>query len=238
MSELKTRAGLQPTATETPFQITTEKAEEYLQKKFDAVTQMMRKEGKQQSDVKVILLTMSFSKKYKPFILITSKNVLKDRNDKHNDEEASIFNPEATERLAKIKDEYYVIFKALQYNEADEKAFFSHEWRNALKISLKTSQFLKEHRRPKLQRFNKNRNEYVACMIDPMRLFHDMLVDLNDPNGNQKFNVDVGEVEKIKSTNYRYDVYRYSPKAKNKNNRSEEERIAFELDRRIQSGRG
>lgn len=231
---LKTKAGLVPVENEIPYSITTEQAEEFLQKQIDGIVATMNRsgEGPGQGDVKIMLLTIKCSKKFAPFMLLLPTNILIGKKDKKNEAELDMFNPECSDKIAKLKKPFFDLVGAYMYNKNDEKCFFSNNWRQALGVSLKTSQMLKNNRIPKVQKFNKGQNEYVACIIDPLRLFHYMLRDVNDNEA--KFGVEIASSEQIKSGNWKYEVYRVTRKKK-KGDRSLEERIAFEIGNRLNS---
>lgn len=228
---VKTRAGLTPVENEVPYAITTEQAEEFLQQKIEAVVKMMNNNGANVTDdIKIMMFTSRCSKKFMPMMLLMPTSVLKGKKEKKNQDELDMFNPESSEKLAKMKDPIWNLVKCYIYDNSDEAAFFSNAWRQALGVSLKTSHVLKANRLPKIQKFNKGQNEFVACLIDPVRLFHDMLEDVN--NNSAKFNVYIGQVDQIKSGNYKYEVYRTITKNKNKN-KSYEDKIAWELNQRL-----
>lgn len=227
---VKTRAGLVPVETEMPYSITTEEAEEFLQQKFDAIVSAMQKKGEHQEDVKIMLFTTKCSKKFMPFMVLLPLSVLKGKKERKNDYELDLFNPESSEKIAKLKDPFYQLIGSFIYNKNDESSFFSNAWRQALGVSLKTSHMLKANRTPKIQKFNKGASEYVVCMLDPVRLFHDMLTDVN--NKDAKFGVEIAHTECIKSTNFRYEVLRVARKKK-KTDKSFEDRLAYEINMRV-----
>lgn len=232
---LKTKSGLTPVENEIPFTITTEQAEAFLQKQFDGAVALCNQKDDEhrQGEVRIMLLTVKCSKKFAPFMLLLPTNVLMGKKERKNDQELDIFNPGSSDKIAKLKSPFFNLVGSYMYDKNDERCFFSNSWRQALGVSLKTSQMLKNNRIPKIQRFNKGQNEYVACMIDPLRLFHAMLasVDDNDDKIN-KFGVEIASTEQIKSGNWKYETYRVARKKK-KGDRSLEERIAFEIGNRL-----
>lgn len=230
--ELKTRSGLVPVENELPFNITTTDAEEFLQGKIDQMIAAINKNGGHQDDVKIMLFSSKCSRKFVPFMILLPTLVLKGKDKKKRDSsELTIFNPENTEKQAILKNEFYVLLQCFMYDKNDEKSFFSNTARSSLGITLKTSHTLKANRIPKVQKLNKGNTEYVTCLIDPIRLFHDMLTDVNDRD--TKFDVEVGDVEAIKNGNFKYEVYRVLSKKKNRNDRSLAERLAMEVNQRV-----
>lgn len=96
MSDMKTLSGLRPTERrEEPFEPTTNEAEAFLQKKFDAVIKQVNREIRKynedhpdeddlpfQDEVEVNLITNRMSSKFYPFVLVLPSPVLKDGNKK------------------------------------------------------------------------------------------------------------------------------------------------------------
>ena len=228
---VQTRSGASPVEDEVRYGITTEEAEEFLQKKFDTIVSMMRKNGEQQDDVKIMLFTTRCSRKFMPFMILLPTNVLQGKKERRNDHEADIFNPESSTKVAKLKDPFHKLIGAFTYNKNDESGWFSNQTRQALGISIKTSHELKANRIPKIQRLNKGQNEFVVCLIDPIRLFHDMLVDIKDPK--TRFNVFITSTNQIKSGTYSYEVSRVLAKNKKKGDKSYIDRLAYEVNQRV-----
>ena len=233
MDSIQTRAGLQPVEAELPFNITTEDAEEYLQQRFNTLIEMMRKNGDNQSDFDITLATYKISKKFYPLILALPLDVLKNPKDKSSNDELDIFSPGQNDQFAALKDPFYKLVASYIYDKNDEKAFFSNSWRQALGVTLSMSHKLKQSRIPKINSFNKGQLECVMCFIDPIRLFHDMLTDVN--NKDMRFNIEIAQIQQMKNSNFRYTVNRISKKNKKKNDRSYSDRIMYEIGKRMRS---
>lgn len=231
----KTRSGLMPnTASEVPYTITTSFAEEYLQKLFDAANSRLREELKDSDlyqDFNVSLLTLSCSKKFKPMMIILPTSVLKSKEKKKSEKEASIFSTSNGEDMVYIQDHVFAVLSPFLYDKKDAEAFGSNAVRHHLGISTKIQYSIRGNRLPHIQRFNRGHSEFVVAMIDPLRLFHHML-DTKDSSEN--FEVDITRTEQIKSTNYRYEVLKVYKTGKNrKKKRNDGDRIAYELQQRI-----
>lgn len=226
---LKTKSGAVPVQTEVPFSFSTDDVQSYLQKKFNNVTDVMKKNGINQGDVNILVTTLRCSKKFMPFLLVLPLNTLEGKQNRH-DNELDIFNPDSSERSEKLKQPFYNLVGAYTYNKKDGDAFFSPEWRRALGISVKISHMLKSTRTPKIQKVNKGKNQYVVVLIDPIRIFHDMLENVEDAT--EKFKVQIDHVEQIKAGNYRYEIKRV--RGKNKKNKNYDEAIIErELSQRL-----
>lgn len=230
---MRTKSGMVPgNDKDIPFDINTSDAEKFLQRKVDQIVEMMKKNGKEQLPVDVKLVTTRCSKKFMPFVLVLSTTALKSNGGKKkNHRELDMFNPESSDSIAKLKDEFYQLVGAYMYNKNDEHAFFSNEWRRGMQVTLKTAHFLKANRTPKIQSWNKGRDEYIMCILDPARLFHDMLVDLD--HRDEKFRINNLSAEKIEGGNYHYSMTRSIVKGNKKKDKSFETRLLADINRRF-----
>lgn len=228
--EVRTRAGVKAKETERPYDITTEETEAYIQDKFDRLVKIMRQNGSNVENIKIMLTTIKCGKKMRPFMLILPLSVLANKKDSNRSSELDIFNPEEAEKCVRLKKEFFELINPYLFDKNDERSFFSNNCRQALGLSLKMSQFLKQNRIPKIQKFNNGKNKYVAFVIDPLRVFYDMLTDVN--NKDEKFKVEVSKTELIKSGNWLYEACRMTGKKK-KHDSSFEDKIALELNKRI-----
>ena len=229
---MRTKSGMVPgNEKDIPFDINTADAEKFLQKKIDQIVSKMKSEGKDQLPVDVKLITTRCSKKFMPFVLVLSATALKSSNKKKNHNELGMFNPESSDSIAKLKNEFYQLVGAYMYNKNDEQAFFSNDWRRELGVTLKTAHFLKANRTPKIQSWNKGKDEYIMCILDPARLFHDMLVDLD--HREERFRITDMTAEKIDGGNYHYSMKRSLVKGNKKKDKSFETRLLADINRRF-----
>ena len=219
----KTRAGLVPVETEVSFHITTEKANEFLQDKVDNI---MKQKGTHQEDVNIRLLTLKCGKKFYPFMLLLPLSVLEGNKKKTNGSDLEIFNPQESEGTVNLKDAFYSLFGGYIFNKNDESSFFSATTRQNLGTTNEIARFVKANRRPRIQKINNNNNKFVTLLIDPIRVFHDMLTDVN--NKNERFGIEVGQLKQIKTGNYRYQVFKIPAKKRN-SDKSFDDRIDFEI---------
>lgn len=229
---MRTKSGMVPgNEKDVPFDINTADAEHFLQRKIDQIVSKMKSEGKDQLPVDVKLITTRCSKKFMPFVLVLSATALKSSNKKKNHNELGMFNPESSDSIAKLKNEFYQLVGAYMYNKNDEQAFFSNDWRRELGVTLKTAHFLKANRTPKIQSWNKGKDEYIMCILDPARLFHDMLVDLD--HREERFRITDMTAEKIDGGNYHYSMKRSLVKGNKKKDKSFETRLLADINRRF-----
>ena len=223
----KTRAGIQPSEQELPFSITTVDVEQYMQRKLNAVVNGMRKNGIYNGeDIEVKVITVEMGSKFIPFTVVLPMNVLKDKK-RHPKEELGIFNPKDSDATVTIYEPIMRMFSSYVFDKADGEAFFSSDWRRARGVSTTISAVLKRNRLPRIQKLNNGSMERVTFLIDPIRVFHDMLV--MDDNGTN-FRIEIDNWQKIRSGEFRYDMKRVVNKKKGKKGGNS---FADELNRKM-----
>ena len=223
----KTRAGIQPSEQELPFSITTTDVEQYMQRKLNVVVNGMRQNGLYKGeDIEVKVITVEMGSKFVPFTVVLPMNVLKDKK-RHPKDELSIFNPKDSDATVNIYDPIMRMFASYVYDKADGEAFYSADWRRARGVSTTTSAVLKRNRLPRVQKLNNGSMERVTFLIDPIRVFHDMLMM---ENNNANFSINVENWQKIRSGEFRYDIKRVVNKKKGKKGGNS---FADELNRKM-----
>ena len=209
----KTRAGIQPSEQELPFSITTTDVEQYMQRKLNVVVNGMRQNGLYHGDdIEVKVVTVEMGSNFIPFTVVLPMNVLKERK-RRPKEELSIFNPKDNDATISIHEPIMKMFASYTFDKADGEAFFSADWRRARGVSTTTSAVLKNNRLPRIQKLNNGSMEKVTFLIDPIRVFHDMLMM---ENNNTNFMIEIKNWQKIRSGEYRYDMKRVINKKKGK----------------------
>lgn len=230
---IKTKSGLMPTQSkETPYEITTEQVNKFIQDRFNAIHSIYLKEGKNVDDFTSTVISVKCSQKFVPLMLVMSLSVLDNaQKKKKKEDELDIFNPEKEDgTVASLKTAIYKCIAPYLYNKTDEAGFFAPTFRSSLGIPLKISHLLKGFRRPKIQKLG--RNEQVICFIDPLRIFHDMLTDPQNPN--EFFKVNVNKCEQIKDGSYLYKISRVAGNGKkDKNGYDSKKSISAELNRML-----
>jgi hypothetical protein len=224
----KTRAGIRPSEKELPFSITTADVEEYLQRKLNVVVNGMRKDSNYTGeDIEVKVITVEMGSKFIPFTVVLPMSVLTNKRKRQPKEELSIFNPKDSDATVTIYEPIMRMFSSYTFDKADGEAFFSSDWRRARGVSTTTSAVLKRNRVPRVQKLNNGTMERVTFLIDPIRVFHDMLVmDDNATN----FRIEIDDWQKIKSGEFRYDMTRVVSKKKGKKGGNN---FADELNRKM-----
>ena len=253
MPNYSVRSGLQPERNDKlVFNITTSEAQKYLQRKFDVVTRLMQKGGDDIGQVRVYLLTTDAGSRFRPFMLLLPLNVL-ERYERKNPDEPDIFNPEDDGEFAKsavLKKEIKTLISAFKYDSYDKDSFFGKDWRRARGVSIETARNLRMYVNPRIVVVGEKeqKTKMVQVLIDPIRLFYDMLIfdnndldkaiknKLNPNNDRSDFRVDIHRYKKIRSGEYRYTVYRVKLKS-SKKDKGYSNRLAEELNRAINGSR-
>lgn len=227
--EFQTRAGIEPSQTSLPFTITTEQVRDYLQKKLDIV---VNKGLPEDSKISINVYTTEAGVNFLPFVVILPEEAENRDSAKASNNIPMIFNTKEIEKTVKLKDPIYKLFSSYAYNKKDKEAFFSDDWRRIRRVSRNTSSMLKQLSEPK--KVNIRNASCIALLVDPIRVFHDMLIMQND---NRDFMVEIVKWQKIRSGEYRYDIKRVINSKKGKNNKYKD---AFfnEINNRIKGNSG
>lgn len=227
--QLVTRAGLKPSMAELPFTIDTDMVESHLQKKFDVLCKKLSSNGDSDvKDIKIQLYTTEAGKYFLPFILVMPEDVLVDSKTKSYNT-PDIFNPKESDGTARIRNEFVEMLRPFVYNKDDKKAFFADSWRHQMGITRQSANAITRITEPKMITMNHGRIRNVVVLIDPIRVFHDMLMI----NGNSdRFTVDIDGWKKLNSGRYKYSVKR----SVTKNSKNYKNTFYNELNARIRGG--
>lgn len=234
-NEFITRSGLRPNDEELPFVITTSDVEKYLQTKVDTILETMHRDGKRRdlNHIDVRVYTTEAGSRFVPFIVVLPLDVL-EGNKRASNSEPSIFNPKSDDRTATMINEFYHLFAGYIFNRDDEKCLFSDEhWRRERGVSRQTSDMLKSMRRPKVSTLGPrdNRVQAVMFLIDPIRIFHDMLII---SSRSSEFRINITGWKKIKNGEFDYVVKRTENDGKHGKKKKVE--WADELNRKMRGG--
>jgi hypothetical protein len=208
MEEFKTRAGLVPAQNQVFYEITTEQAEQFLQQRINHQLKVARQKSGNNNipDITIRLRSAKMSEKFAPMILMMPTSVLINSHRGNNDE-PSIFSPTKTDGTPQLHKPLYDLLKSYGYTKEDINSMFRAQFRNALKLKTSSIHTLKMFASPRLQKYNKNRNSQVIMAIDPIALFHDMLIDPSFDR--ERFTVDIqGWTEIDRTGNYKYSINR------------------------------
>ena len=234
MASLQTRAGLSPSEKKLPYSITTSQVEAYLQKKVDV---LCNRDKSLPQNVDVRVYTTEVGKYFMPFVIVLPTSVLVDRTkQKKNTNIDGFFDVhEQSSRVEEMLKPFKALFGAYTYNKEDTHAFSSNDWRRARGVTRTTSNVLRTMTLPRVSSFRGdggNKTNVVTFLLDPIRVFHDMLTMQDD---SRDFSVDIGRWQKIKTGEYKYFVDRSVRHGKN--NRKYNDTFANELNRKMRGQR-
>jgi hypothetical protein len=228
------RAKIMPNTKEVPFTITTPQVETYLQDKFAVVAKGMGVEAPE-----VAVVTLDAGRRFKPFLIAISTNILENyendnSNNKRNERELDMFHPQENSReTVRLKDPYHKLLRLYTYDKEDGHTFDKNLWRNPMGVKPDAVGILKSLRVPSVSRYANGSIERVTALIDPVRVFHDMLTVESD---RRNFFIDIKETSEIRTGEWKYEVLRSVHGSKKGGSDSTTE-IAIELNRKLRSRR-
>jgi hypothetical protein len=209
------RAGVQPEMQkDLTYVIRTNEVEKYLQKKVDA---LYATAGKSDSP-KIGIKSVEMSRSFYPFIVSLNTDCVENAGDGDTRINA-FFQSDSSDQYVKLDPILYGLMKNYVYDKDDKKAFFSDAFRRELGLQKNSSTTLENLRQPKIMKFNGGKDEYIIFMIDPLRVFHDMLTSDTDK---RDFVVQIvkEKIKKINTGEYQYKVIRSTSGGKNKKNKN------------------
>lgn len=209
----KNRAGLQPVQQSKPFEIRTSQVKDYLQKK---VNTLYATAGKGEAPT-INMYTTEISRKFYPFIIVLGTDCMKSYENDDDTKIDTFFQTNTDETYVDLDEVLFNLFRNYTYNKSDQEAFFSDVFRREMGITKSSSVLLKSLRAPKLMTVNGGRDQVITFMIDPIRVFHDMLTEEDDK---REFLVHVKDIKKINIGEYRYLLKREIKSGKNKGPKS------------------
>lgn len=186
------------------FKITTQQVEEHLQRIFDLGCEYAKVKK-----VTVHVYTADGSNVYKPFVITLPTYILD--SGVEDDDIPPIYNMGEEEKVYQIRKAYADILNAYAFN-AEDRRMFKHDrdFQRALGIGFKAAAVIADAAKPSLDK----RNNLITIMIDPLRVFSDMLTAEDDT---RPFRVSITRTQPITKTNYMYFITRKIGKYKNKN---------------------
>lgn len=223
MSNLNVRANLKPNEAELQYTITTQDVETYIQLKVNAIVNGLKeaqsKNGNTNYQVPnhqpIRIVSMECGKVFLPFLVLLPTSMLQGSNQrKHQNRgnELSLFNPVDDNSAVRLQDAFFKFFQMYTFSKDDVKLFNSPKWKNDVGLYAKAPTTLREFRMPSVRKVDDG-NKYVMFMLDPIRVFHDMLTGTE--NAREPFSVNIKSVTKIKGGSYSYKTLRVVNRGKN-----------------------
>ena len=227
-----TKAGLVPSKKELPFKVTTYQVQEYLQKRLDTAIHMMEKNGEDVSDIKDVQINIygiEAGKNYLPFVVVLPTAVVMGR-EKDDDDGEEIFNTSKSTNQVKLKKPFWTLFQGYAYDKDSRHIFSDPTWRANARVTNTVANSLKDLRQPKVRSMNRGKIKKVTFIIDPIRVFHDMLQW--EDGSNTDFMVHINGYQRRETGQYEFYISREEAKGKNKKGTS----IIDDIQRSIMSG--
>ena len=218
---IKTRCNLNESTRKVQYEIRTEYVEKYLNDKFKFINDALIKRGeKGVESITVNMRSLRIGKAFFPFIVMLPESVLDRFNFDPNT--PSVFRPEEDDDAVRIKPYYYRFLSNYMYTKEDVNAFNSTSWQRQAGIrSASNMRILRRYSRPAIESMNTQNGKSISVMVllDPLKVFHEMLIDDNNPN--QRFSVFIEGMQEVEDNNYIFTVSREI----NKRNKVEKDQI-------------
>ena len=222
------RAGIQPEREKNPsFILRTTDIESSLQNKLNSLYSAANMGKAPKIDIK----SVEMSRMFYPFVVSLTPDCIYGNNEGETKINA-FFHADNSEQYVKLEPIIFNLFKNYVYDKDDKKAFFSDSFRRELGLSKDKAVMLESLRQPKIMKFNNDKEEYIIFLIDPLRVFHDMLTNDGEK---QDFLLDIprGKTKKINTGIYQYKVVKYPAGSKNKKGKNKSH--ISELEARIRN---
>lgn len=218
-SAMTTKGGLTPDQNQLPFSITTTVVENYLNKKLEAAYHASGETG---APAEVKIISKEYGKNFAPFVIVIPERYLISRGG-HNNKSGNIpdlFNAntqnggKSNYKIDNIA--YSAIINPYKFDEDDMNAFMSDNWRHMTCVSRESANALRNYCKLRVAKFDNGRSRMGYMLIDPIRIFYDILKINGD---NREFSVFVKGFNKQKEGGFNYNVVRViNSKNKQKNN--------------------
>lgn len=208
--DIRTRSGLNPDRDDTlSYSIETRKVEEFLQNKLDILS---KKSGTGDIDIRV--LTTEAGEKFIPFMIVLPSEVQKDYKKKQEKMPEVFRNYEDNSDVIRLQDHVYAFLQQYAYTKRDSKMFDSQSFRQQMRIYRRSATTLKSLITPKRMKLNGHNDTKVIMLLDPIKVFYDMLGSEDDT---RPYHVEITGWKKIETGKFRYDVDRVINRGKKKN---------------------
>jgi len=235
----QTRSGVVPRKSKhQTFFIRTNTVRDYLQQKIDGIVAASNKNGIKMDKISIDLFTDKMSDKFAPFVLILSTSAAEyydDTEDVTEDGE-EIFTRRSNQdgqdfdKPAILKKPIAMLYDALRYTPEDLKAFKARNYLRELEIAgiPGISRHMKYYSKPRLYTV-KDGDGYItkiSVYIDPIKIFHEMVMVEYDRN----FEVKLHVKRKINENEFEYMVRKQArSKSKKQKNKDRDYRIQLAI---------
>ena len=216
----KTRSGIQPYIDDNnlPFKITTDDVERYMQHKLNIVVNGMRRKGLYNAeDIEIRVISIIVGSRCIPFSVVLPMDVLK-KERHYRDPKMEIFHPnqdDINDVSTDIYEPVLKLFNHYMFDNHDIQWFHDIDWRRKYGVTSGAAVVLKKNSYPQIKLLNDGKMEKVAFIIDPIRVFRDMLKIKSDKT---PFWIKIDDIEKNNTGIYSYYIRRTTSDSKSKSN--------------------
>lgn len=222
---MQVRCGIAASDKKLPFTVTTENVQTYLAKQFGRINNALRTKGVKVTDIEPNVKTIKIGGALLPFFVLLPEEVLDRKTFDPNT--PSVFRPDDDSDVVYLKPYYYEVIKRFMYSKEDCHAFrTSQDWRRQCKINnRKNLDVLIKYSTPKVETIGSpdGKKSYVVVILDPLRIFHDMLTDVHNPD--QRFNVYIEKVQQLDDNSYDFSISREIVSKKKKSHEADISRL-------------
>ena len=208
MANNGSRTGITPVETVEKYEITTAHVAEYLQKRLNTFTTAARNNGVSIEDIPVNVVSIEFTKKFVPFAVILPEEAIAQRSGGDKDGISAIFQSEDNNDLQKLEKPVWSAIMAYLYTKQDKKAFTdSGNLKKTLGLTTGIANKIAGLCSPRIIKTDKE-HRHVVCLIDPIRLFSDMIKNQGETNkeGAPKYFTIIDKTVRLSHENYKYMV--------------------------------
>lgn len=221
-----------PLHDDIKYEFTTIKCANFIEEEFRQVEDAMKVASGNTEIPHVVpkITSAKIGKRFYPLLLILPGDVLE--NQEQNENIPDIFLPENDS--VSLKKSYHLTLLRYRYDKQDINSFRSNTFKHDSGVFRNSDiQFLCRYAYPKIEKNMVDGEErpFVVMILDPIRLFHNMLVDELRPK--QRFRVFIKNVKDIDGENFRYTVQRSIDKKKD----SDTEELQHLLTRKMREMR-
>ena len=201
-----TRSGLLPDRDKLYFTIKTQYAQEFLQKRMNVAMSEIRKNGYTGDDIEVRLVNTKLSDTFAPFMIILPMCIIDKADSKADPEELGIFRPADSGNRVRMYRPIMQLLRAYAYTKEDINALSTPNTMNSLNLHGRNRHEFITNVQPRIRYLGGV--EKVVMMLDPLRLFSDMLVIQMDYKKGVKHRLNITIDKKINSGQYIFKVLR------------------------------
>lgn len=192
-----TRSGLNPTDEKLRYQISTGAVEKFIYEKIKLLEKGLRDNGVNEETIErdaVNVKAMRIGKRFMPMLLVLPPNVFERGN--YDPNTPSMFqNDDDDSNGARLKYYYWKLIEPWLYSKKDAEEFRERQIQRELGIGnqedLRQFTSLRMPRRHTDKDYN-GRTQVISMVVvlDPFRIFHDMLTMTDNPNQRFKCNIE------------------------------------------------